>query len=781
MPRVSWRKHRLIEQKWNRAMHLSDFIAVAGLLLASTKASTISESTASSADLTAGIKALVKRRLPQHENSFIFSLSTDAESDSESYAVTGGQDGKIHVQGTSLSSIAYGLHSYLSDIVHVDIWWHAGSQLNDAPANLPRLLSPLNGSSIVPYRHDLNTVTTSYTAPFWTWEDWELQLDWMALRGINIAPAWIGIEKFLIEVFQEVGFTDDDISDFFTGPAFLAWNHFGNIQGSWSSRLPFEWVDNQFSLQKKIIKRMVELGITPILPAFPGFVPRAASRVLPNAQVLHSIQWVNFPENYTEDTLLDPVDPLFAQMQLSFITKQRQAYGNVTNFYTLDQFNEMTPPSGDPNYLRNASSNTWKAIKAADPEAIWVFQAWLFAQNTTFWTNDRIEVYLGGVTTDSDMLILDIWSESMPQWQRAQSYYGKPWIWCELQNYGATINMYGQIQNVTKSPILALQESKSLVGFGLSMEGQESNEIVYDLLLSQAWQSNPIDTNVYFKSWAAARYSSSKRPVSVYKAWETVRTTVYDNTNLTMMPSVPKSIIELIPRTNNMADIIGILGTKLTYDPAVMVSAWKQLYQAGLEDVSLFNNSAYQYDIVDWTRQVLSNAFIPIYEKLIDIYYMPLQTTETRITQLKTQSQQLTSLLLSLDLVLSANKNFRLSTWLSSARSSAPAPIYADFFEYEARNQITLWGPSGQLIDYASKAWSGLMKTYHLKRWQMFVDYLIATEPAKYNQTEFQAELLVWELSWANNTGEKLAESGAEPDTSDIIARTVQQWNEIFA
>ncbi|KAL6691347.1 glycoside hydrolase family 89 protein [Trichoderma pleuroticola] len=762
-------------------MHLFNIITVLGLLSPLVGAITALKLTASTTDPTAGIKALVKRRLPQHENSFTFSLANDTASAAESYIVLSTADGKIHVQGTSLSSIVYGLRSYLSDVVHVDIWWHAGSQLEDAPVNLPRLSSPLNGQSIVPYRYELNTVTTSYTAPFWAWEDWELQLDWMALRGINLAPAWIGIEKFFIEIFREVGFTDDDISDFFTGPAFLAWNHFGNLQGSWSSDLPFEWVENQFALQKKIIKRMVELGITPILPAFPGFVPRAVSRVLPDAQILHSIQWVNFPEQYTEDILLDPVDPLFAQMQLSFITKQQQAYGNITHFYTLDQFNEMTPPSEDLGYLRNASSNTWKALKAADPDAIWVFQAWLFAQNTTFWTNDRIEGYLGGVTTDSDMLILDIWSESMPQWQRAQSYYGKPWIWCELQNYGATINMYGQIQNVTKSPILALQESKSLVGFGLSMEGQQSNEIVYDLLLSQAWSSNPIDTNVYFKGWAAARYSSSKRPASIYAAWETVRATVYDNTNLTMMPSVPKSIIELIPRTTGMANIIGILGTKLTYDPATMVSAWKQLYQAGLQDTSLFNNPAYQYDIVDWTRQVLSNAFIPVYEKLLQVYYIPNQTAENRVTQLRTQGEQLTRLLLSLDLVLSSNKNFRLSTWLSAARASAPNPAYADFFEYEARNQITLWGPSGQLVDYASKAWSGLMKTYHLKRWQMFVDYLIATEPANYNQTEFQEDLLVWELSWANNTGVQPDGSDEELDIGDVIRRTVQQWSEIFA
>ena len=147
----------------------------------------------------------------------------------------------------------------------------------------------------------------------------------MALRGINLAPAWIGVEKIFTQVFQEAGFSNDDILDFFTGPAFLAWNHFGNLQGSWSSNLPFEWVDNQFALQKQIVRRMVELGITPILPAFPGFVPRAASRVLPEAQLLHSVQWAGFPEQYTEDTFVDPVDPLFARMQQSFITKQQQA------------------------------------------------------------------------------------------------------------------------------------------------------------------------------------------------------------------------------------------------------------------------------------------------------------------------------------------------------------------------------------------------------------------------------------------------------------------------
>ena len=45
-----------------------------------------------------------------------------------------------------------------------------------------------------------------------------------------------------------------------------------------------------------------------------------------------------------------------------------------------------------------------------------------------FWTAERVEAYLGGVD-DSDMIVLDLFSESEPQWQRTNSYYGKPWIW----------------------------------------------------------------------------------------------------------------------------------------------------------------------------------------------------------------------------------------------------------------------------------------------------------------------------------------------------------------
>jgi alpha-N-acetylglucosaminidase len=605
----------------------------------------------------------------------------------------------------------------------------------------------------------------------------------MALRGVNLPLAWIGVEKIFIEVFQEIGLTDAEISDFLVGPAFLAWNHLGNIHGSWGGEsLPFDWVDSQFEMQKQIVQRMVELGMTPILPAFPGFVPRAITRVFPDANVTNGSAWEGFPALYTNDTFMEPTDSHFAELQKSFISKQTAVYGNVTNFYTLDQFNENDPASGDISYLQNVSQGTWAALKAAAPDAIWVMQAWLFSSNSAFWTDDRIEAFLGGVTVDTDMLLLDLASESLPQWLRTNSYYGKPWVWCEIHDYGGNMGFYGQVMNITVNPIAALHNSSSLVGFGLTMEGQEGNEVVYDLLLDQAWNATPIDTAPYFHDWVTSRYAGSNSiPEGIYAAWDTLRTTAYNNTNLTSN-AVPKAILELIPSTSGLVNRTSHHPTTLNYNPKDMVSAWTQFYTAAFQEPLLWLNPAYEYDLVDMTRQVLANAFIPVYENLVSVY----KSNQTAF-QIYAAGATLVDLLWSLDAVLDTNEHFQLSTWTSSARASAgPDSTEQDFLEFDALNQITLWGPTGEVSDYASKSWAGLVSSYYIPRWTKFIEYLAETDSADYNQTAFQAGLLEWEIEWQNET---IAQAwkrgvdggGANATAKSALASVVSQWGDVFS
>lgn len=595
----------------------------------------------------------------------------------------------------------------------------------------------------------------------------------MALRGVNLALAWIGVEKIFIDVFSDIGLNDEEINSFISGPAFLAWNHFGNIQGSFlSSELPSSWVDDQFALQLQILDRMKELGITPILPAFPGFVPRNISRVFPGISLSTSPIWENFPEEYSADTYINPFDPHFAELQKLFINKQQQLYGNVTNFWTLDQFNENQPLSGDLGYLQNVSHNTWTALKAADPQAVWVMQAWLFSSDSAFWSNDRIEAFLGGITENSDMLLLDLFAESAPQWLRTNSFYGKPWIWCELHGYGGNMGLYGQIENVTINSMAAVRNSSSLVGFGLTMEGQEGNEIMYDLLLDQAWSSRPIDTETYFHDWVSARYGT-QNVKGLYTGWELLRPTVFNNTNLTVN-AVSKSILELVPNISGLLGRVGHHATAITYDPAVMVDAWTELFKAGLQDVKLFSNPAYQYDLVDWTRQVLANSFEELYKDLVAAY-----TSSAGSREIKSRGAKLIALLKSLDAVLSTNENFQLTTWINAARASGPST--ANLLEYNARNQITLWGPQGEIEDYASKQWSGLVGDYYASRWEQFIDYLVATKPANYNQTAFHEKLLAWEAQWGQQVSKNTKAASTGPnELRAVLETTLKSWASFF-
>lgn len=749
---------------------------------------------------TDGVKSLVARRLPDHVNSFTFALENVTgtaysikNAPQDTFVVSNGQNDTIHIAGNSGIALTTGLRWYLTTYCHVDIYWFLEPTLDLAPSNLPKLNSTYQGSSIVPWRYHFNTVTFSYTSAWWTWDDWQLQLDWMALRGINLPLAWTGYEQILADVFLGAGFSQSEISTFLSGPAFQAWNRFANIQGSWNGVLPSSWLEGQFELNKQIVSRMVELGMTPVLPCFTGFVPRAISHVAPNASFVNGSAWNGFPTEYTNVTFLDPNDPLFTELQMSFISKQQAAYGNVTHIYTLDQYNENNPFSGDLNYLQNVSVNTYASLKAADPDAVWMLQGWLFFSSQTFWTNERIEAYLSGVSNDS-MIVLDLASEVQPQWQRTNNYFGKPWIWCELHDYGGNMGLYGQILNVTINPVAALaNKSSSMVGMGLTMEGEEGNEIIYDLLLDQAWSSEPIDTDVYFHDWVSSRYGPAAVPQGVYQAWDIMRNSVYNNTNLTLAQGVTKSIFVLAPNVTGLLNRTGHHPTTITYDPATLVRAWESFYSAACSLPSLWDNEAYVFDLTDITRQVLANAFYPLYTTFVKSSNTSLPSYNISLAH--STGQQMLTLLTDLDNVLAASNlsHFSLAYWFASAQAWAAVnetdstysigvneteTQVASYYGYNALNQVTLWGPTGQINDYASKQWAGLIGGYYRQRWQLFVDFTLnSTTISNGANTGLKSALLTFGEQF--DVSQQIAYQRTS-DLKDVLTDVVQRWPTVF-
>ena len=69
----------------------------------------------------------------------------------------------------------------------------------------------------------------------------------------------------------------------------------------------------------KILARMRAFGMTPVLPAFAGFVPNAIRHKYPDAAITRLGNWGAFTEQYCCVNLLDPQDRLFRQIGQAFV------------------------------------------------------------------------------------------------------------------------------------------------------------------------------------------------------------------------------------------------------------------------------------------------------------------------------------------------------------------------------------------------------------------------------------------------------------------------------
>jgi hypothetical protein len=102
------------------------------------------------------------------------------------------------------------------------------------------------------YRYYLNYCTFQYSMAWWGWERWQREIDWMALNGINMPLALTGEEGIWQEVYRSMGFTDAELDQFFTGPAYFSWLWMGNID-AWGGPLPAHWKESHLLLAEKDI------------------------------------------------------------------------------------------------------------------------------------------------------------------------------------------------------------------------------------------------------------------------------------------------------------------------------------------------------------------------------------------------------------------------------------------------------------------------------------------------------------------------------------------------
>lgn len=639
------------------------------------------------------------------------------------------KDGKIILRGNNGVAVASALKYYLYHFCHCSITWN-GVNLN-MPNPLPAVKKKIHRASPYQYRYYLNYCTFNYTMTWWNWDQWQKQIDWMALNGINMPLAVTGETAIWEKVYEKLGFSREELKSFFSGPAYFAWLWMGNLDG-WGGPLPQHWIDTHETLQKKILALERSLGMTPVLPAFSGHVPPGFHKKFPNAR----LNKVNWNSGFADTYLLDPSDSLFEVIGKDFIEEQTKIYG-TDHLYSADSFNENTPPSNDSSYLDGISKKVYESMSAADPDAVWVMQGWLFVNNARFWQPTQIQALLNAVP-DNKMIILDLWSESHPVWNRTDAYYGKPWIWNMLHNFGGNISLFGRMRHVAHDPALALHdpEAGKMMGIGLTPEGIDQNPALYQLMTDNVWRDDTIDLNKWLREYTWRRYG--KKNATINEAWHILKNTVYSGG---LTEGGPESIITGRP---TFAKNTAWTNTTLTYNPMELVKAWNLFMKAS---DSLKSSDGFQYDIVDITRQVLANYATPLQQKFAEAY------RDGDKTAFDKYSKQFLQLITDMNTLLATRKDFLLGPWLADARSWGKTKAEKDLYEFNARDLITLWGDKNSpLHEYACKQWSGLLNGFYKPRWEMFFHYVSSCmqNHTQINMNTFDDEVKDWEWQWVH-------------------------------
>ncbi|WP_420323063.1 alpha-N-acetylglucosaminidase [Flagellimonas sp.] len=670
------------------------------------------------------IHKLLERIAPGHVDFFVFELS---EMGKDFFSLES-EDDLIMIKGNNYNSVAVGLNYYLKNYCRTYVSWFADDKVN-LPEVLPKVTGVIEREARVDDRFFLNYCTFGYTMPWWQWNDWERFIDWMALNGVTMPLAITGQEAIWYEVWKELGLQDDEIRSYFTGPAHLPWHRMSNLD-KWGGPLPMSWLSHQKNLQTKILKRERELGMTPVLPAFAGHVPQALSKVFPEAKINQLSSWGGFKDEY-RSYFLDPLDPLFKDIQHRFLNKQTELYG-TDHIYGADPFNEVHPPSWEPDYLATVANTIFTSMKEVDTQASWLQMSWIFYFERSHWTNERIKAMVRAVPQDK-MMLLDYFCENEEVWKMTDSFFGQPFLWNYLGNFGGNTMLAGNLDEVETRMEYAFQNSHgNLWGVGSTLEALDVNPLMYAYVFEKPWSDGSVDTGEWIKNWADVRYGKSDKDYQ--HAWEILHKNVYKDHTALGQATLTNARPTLAGHGNWTTN------PQIQYDNAVLSRAWESMLKTPSE-----LRDTYAYDIVNVGRQFLGNHFMVLRDNFAKSY------ANKDLSELQKNGQAMLDLLDDLDELLSSENSFLLGKWLNDAKAMGIDENEKDYFEHNARNIITTWGTKAQsLNDYANRSLGGLTMNYYKQRWQMFIDDVITAlkENKEYDASAFMDKVTQFEWDW---------------------------------
>ena len=660
---------------------------------------------------------VIQRVIGNQSLSISLSQKADQQANYFSYRVT---DGKLQIQASDNVALCRGFYDYVKSN-HLGLYSWSGNNVT-LPATLQDIALRKKVSPFANHYY-LNVVTYGYSMPYWDWNRWEKEIDWMALHGINMPLALVANEAISARVWAKLGLTKEEINDYFVGPAHLPWMRMGNISGI-DGPLSDDWHVQQVALQHKILKRMKELDMKPICPAFAGFIPKAFKRIYPNVKITET-SWGGAFHNW----MLSPEEDLFHTIGKLFIEEWEKEFGK-NEYYIADSFNEMEipfPPKDDPSrytLLADYGERVYHSIKDGNKDAVWVMQGWMFGYQREIWDYKTLQALVSKVPDDK-MLLLDLavdynkhfWKTEV-NWEFYKGFYNKPWVYSVIPNMGGKSGLTGVLEFYANGQWEALRSANKgkLVGFGMAPEGIENNEVIYELICDAGWSEHEIDLHQWLKDYSLCRYGSC--PNELLAFWNHMLSSVYGS-----FTDHPRYNWQFRPSATRKGSI----------------NADDQFYK-GVEALlkvpdNLKQTELFAYDLAQWTAAYVGGKVEILTKQIEEAYEVQ------KVDQALQLEKEFETLLLRVDALLSAFPTTDMQHWIDQARAYGKTKTDADIYESNARRIVTIWGPP--VDDYSARIWSGLIRDYYLPRWKFYFEQ---------KRTGNKFDFATWEASWVERT-----------------------------
>uniref|UniRef100_A0A7M5TUX8 Alpha-N-acetylglucosaminidase n=1 Tax=Clytia hemisphaerica TaxID=252671 RepID=A0A7M5TUX8_9CNID len=334
-----------------------------------------------------------------------------------------------------------------------------------------------------------------------------------------------------------------------------------------------------------------------------------------------------------------------------------------------------------------------------------------------------------------------------------------------LENYGGNTRLYGSSQDVIDGiQSTRINYADQMVGIGSTPEGIDQNPINFELLYEMTYRGNEkIDRYDWMHNYIKRRYND-KKGVSL-AAWDLLWKEVYDAHGVSSGGS-PQGRV-----TNQKPYLTTKWPTMLWYNPQDVHEALKKLVDAA---ETLPMTDALRHDLAKIASTFIEDLLPGTYAMFIDAYQ------KRNYIEMVSNSNALIEGLKDMDQVLAADRYSLLGNWIESAKKYGADVAEKKNLEFNARNQITLWGPNGQIEDYANKNWAGLISSYYMQRWASFTKYLLECYASKkpYDDKIFKERLMDFEKLW--NEENQAFPVKPEGDILQISQTILAKYNHIY-